>query len=550
MDWTPLTYVMDTHMWKTSDGHNVPVPHSAVALMTSAVKQMTIHTTPETTRSRFPQLMKTGVPEIELALGHTFRDRGLLAKALTHGSGTQLALVGDAALQVFLGEKLWLGGSFPTAATVDKGKPATHTYAVPEGAQVGEANTDKKVEPNVIPCSSPKDMRCKLLACCNHEAYARTCVKLGISKMLCYSSATLQESLGQYTRDVERTKTWRKLMRRTAPPKVIGDTFLACVGAVLLDSHFSNAIPLMQQHVSLCAGFFTDDPPRQDLCVSELHLPDVTEKIFVQAIQQAGTAIDSTALSAPPMETRQAHFKAQVEKALQLNDFRIYRVDGGTTWGLSPRSVQLRPHADDGDDCDGASSDNDSEAPTAPNTDPPGDQGTASTEEKGPVYCEHCEMWLNGPSQWYDHKIGRKHKKNIARGKRIGGPVGKGETCAKAKVNQADETRQPEESSAKSQVSLQKPQGPQLPASELGGTEEPCAWGTTFQEGGGWTASYMYAQPDGPPACAFQYDPEHNWCWDPMRSEWVVPCTHSCNGYQNQCLATECSSPPNFGGCW
>ena len=53
MDWTPLTYVMESYMWKTSDGNNVPVPHSAVALMTSAVKQMTIHTTPETTRARF-----------------------------------------------------------------------------------------------------------------------------------------------------------------------------------------------------------------------------------------------------------------------------------------------------------------------------------------------------------------------------------------------------------------------------------------------------------------------------------------------------------------
>ena len=418
MDWTPLTYVMDTHMWKTSDGHNVPVPHSAVALMASTVKRMTVHTTPETTKARFPQLLKTGVLEIEHALGHTFHDRGLLAEALTHGSGARLALVGDAALQVFLGQKLWLGGSFPTAATADKGKPATHTYAVPQGSQVWEPNTDKKVDPDVIPCSSPKDMRCKLLACCNHVAYARTCVMLGVSNM-CFQSVcdTFRNSVTKFTSAVQHAKSWRNLVRRTAPPKALGDTFLACVGAVLLDSHFSQAIPLMQQHVSLCAGFFTDDPPRLDLCVAELHLLDVTEEIFVQAIQQAGTAIDSTALSAPPMETRQAHFKAQVEKALQLNDFRIYRVDGGTTWGLSPRSVQLRPHADDGDDCDGACSDNDSEAPTAPNTDPPGDQGTASTEEKGAVYCEHCEMWLNGPTQWEDHKIGKKHKKNIARGK-------------------------------------------------------------------------------------------------------------------------------------
>ena len=27
------------------------------------------------------------------------------------------------------------------------------------------------------------------------------------------------------------------------------------------------------------------------------------------------------------------------------------------------------------------------------------------------IYCERCEMWL-GSTQWQDHKIGRKHKKN------------------------------------------------------------------------------------------------------------------------------------------
>ena len=190
MVWTPLTYVMDTHMWKTSDGHNVPVPHSAVALMASTVKRMTVHTTPETTKARFPQLLKTGVLEIEHALGHTFHDRGLLAEALTHGSGAQLALVGDAAMQVFLGEKLWQYASVPTAATVYKGMPATDTFAVPEGSQVGEASARMTAEADPITCSSPEDMRCKLLACCNHVAYARTCVQLGISNMLYQNSAT------------------------------------------------------------------------------------------------------------------------------------------------------------------------------------------------------------------------------------------------------------------------------------------------------------------------------------------------------------------------
>ena len=30
-----------------------------------------------------------------------------------------------------------------------------------------------------------------------------------------------------------------------------------------------------------------------------------------------------------------------------------------------------------------------------------------------PVYCEACQMWLNGPRQMEDHKIGKKHEKKM-----------------------------------------------------------------------------------------------------------------------------------------
>ena len=32
--------------------------------------------------------------------------------------------------------------------------------------------------------------------------------------------------------------------------------------------------------------------------------------------------------------------------------------------------------------------------------------------EGGAVYCPDCSTWLNGPGQWEDHKIGKKHRKN------------------------------------------------------------------------------------------------------------------------------------------
>ena len=28
------------------------------------------------------------------------------------------------------------------------------------------------------------------------------------------------------------------------------------------------------------------------------------------------------------------------------------------------------------------------------------------------VFCKICDMWVNGPQQWSDHKMSKRHKKN------------------------------------------------------------------------------------------------------------------------------------------
>ena len=35
----------------------------------------------------------------------------------------------------------------------------------------------------------------------------------------------------------------------------------------------------------------------------------------------------------------------------------------------------------------------------------------ASTKDQS-IYCELCDMWLNGPTQWMDHRIGKRHRRN------------------------------------------------------------------------------------------------------------------------------------------
>ena len=47
--------------------------------------------------------------------------------------------------------------------------------------------------------------------------------------------------------------------------------------------------------------------------------------------------------------------------------------------------------------------------------------GTAEGESAmTAVYCKACQTWLNGPRQWNDHRIGKKHRKNEAKQRREG----------------------------------------------------------------------------------------------------------------------------------
>ena len=36
----------------------------------------------------------------------------------------------------------------------------------------------------------------------------------------------------------------------------------------------------------------------------------------------------------------------------------------------------------------------------------------AKPPDDGPVDCDDCQMWVNSPTQWEDHKSGKKHLKN------------------------------------------------------------------------------------------------------------------------------------------
>jgi hypothetical protein len=47
---------------------------------------------------------------------------------------------------------------------------------------------------------------------------------------------------------------------------------------------------------------------------------------------------------------------------------------------------------------------------------------TENAADSQAVYCEDCEMWLNGPTQWEDHKIGEKNTRRTSNGARAQRP--------------------------------------------------------------------------------------------------------------------------------
>ena len=49
------------------------------------------------------------------------------------------------------------------------------------------------------------------------------------------------------------------------------------------------------------------------------------------------------------------------------------------------------------------------------------------------VYCPDCQTWLNGPRQWEDHKIGKKHRKNVQKQRAGGGSSTKASGTASKK---------------------------------------------------------------------------------------------------------------------
>ena len=324
---------------------------------------------PPQLRSCFPRLAETTIGHLEHALHHTFSNPLLLAEALTHTSANQtiltpdcqrLAAVGAAATEELVARILF------EAATCTVGTLATGTATKYDTFAVARTSRlpIQWPEPASSACSVPSthgEFQERWEASCNHVAYAWTCVDLQLYKGIIAQSPALLKSIRSFVKVVARATNdpspqmgWGRLLSHDAP-RILGDVFLACIGAVVMDGGdgYLHAEEVVRQHVHECSTL--------ELPVDMMTSQNVTERIRPE----------------------------------DLTD----------------------DEEEEEEEAQGAGS----------------DQDRADQNDGLAVWCEECETWLNGRTQWRDHLIGKKHKKKCkaapkakaaakaANGKRQGG---------------------------------------------------------------------------------------------------------------------------------
>ena len=102
-----------------------------------------------------------------------------------------------------------------------------------------EGDAETKVDSPNLPWmfDSADDVSCAFATLCNHDMYARACVRMGVYKYIVHRSENLGQAIADYAAALHRAEgiadviqTEDDMLRHDAP-RVLGDVFLACAGA-------------------------------------------------------------------------------------------------------------------------------------------------------------------------------------------------------------------------------------------------------------------------------------------------------------------------------
>jgi len=261
--------------------------------------------------------------------------------------------------------------------------------------------------------------------CCNHISYAVRCVRLRLHEHILISEENYHKQ--QWVKAFEPVvpgpdaklmlngEDWVKFVSHDAP-RALGDVFLAAVAAVVLDAGWKTAKgeldDIIQKHVDECStclscckavdwkesytygeqvpvevfNYAPDQTWASRVLGGDWTLQDAFERRFSDGVRCKITDLHlSVCTEVTPLE-------GYTEK-------RMFVVPA-----TSPRASKIRCAFE----AAGKWMKPAAICPMAATSMP------QSTE--GPTYyCKDCKMTLNGPTQWQDHKVGKRHRKNTKR---------------------------------------------------------------------------------------------------------------------------------------
>ena len=417
------------------------------------------------------QLRKKAPQTVDMALAsaslnHRFQNPALLLHAFNHPSNVGTGMPSNQRL-AFVGRRVWdllvmellledalpLGTTQARDATAEELTAQGGSYVLPHiaaqrlGWPAPFAAAEQGVEDHMAKVA--EELQLRHTACCNHLMYAHRCVLLKLHTWLQVPTSSdeepepdpgtdLLQNVAAFAAIVRRVDLWAS---RTAQqttwekgpwehlvvhdaPRAVGDLFLACVGAVVIDTDWKHAKeelgPIVRQHVndciSACAPLVDSQEVKErgveDTVWSEMfkQLRSVDASERLSRVYKHTVVPPSPAEQADTLEFAQRHLR-QLESAFACTDVHILEYHGQLIGATSPRSARLRhAYKAAGRAAEDALETDSDHTPVETREDPPEQD---RCQDDGRQFCHNCDMWLNGPKQYIDHLIGKKHTKNL-----------------------------------------------------------------------------------------------------------------------------------------
>ena len=426
-----------------------PLPDSSLARM----KRQALQEVAAKVASRRSVLRDIDLAKLQRELQHEF-DRGeLLAEANTHSaafeaercSNDRLAFLGGYVVEALIAELL-----------VERLATTSVCCARKNGfRQSGKDAFSEGVE-KTGDIVSLVALKAWWHACCNHAAYACSCVRLslheeallardGVPKELQDSAMAFAEELNLLSKE-HGEDPWPSIQSYGAP-RALGDLFLANLAATFLDGTWRDVkmatLPALRTHMDFSeplakelqrsfagsSGSVTRQPgpgrvlragddiagicKQVDSCLNratlcKTHMMEVLTPPRPPVLEE-----DSDESTNPQVDVRE-HVNNVL--SMELSDVHLHAMGEGQSTCLvlacSPRAAQHRAiYASREGGLKDMCAPSPSPPPLVDQTPPP-----AQNTQGEAVHCPDCDMWLNGPTQWEDHKIGKKHIKNTKPG--------------------------------------------------------------------------------------------------------------------------------------